>query len=262
MLNSKTLLTYLLTLMVGFMMTACPDGDCGETAGAEAGSEEEAAAGAEDDACADEGGEVAGGDVAGGDVAGEAAGDDTPVVTYNQVVVVDTTTDINNDGTPGVDICEVDIACDGQPVGNVANIEQSFGDSPSCNADNGDNCVCDGTEMRGVCTSGTDRADKNLTFDGDASCEGDNWSTVGISGYLSYQSESFADCGSIDVTVTERDGNNDESYIVALCGDVANINISEMMFGDACAVLGSAETSGTSTFSWEAPAAEEPAAEE
>lgn len=253
MLNSKTLLTYLLTLMVGFMMTACPDECDEETAGAEAGSEEEMAAGAED-ACADEGGEAAGGDVAGTPAeAGTPAGGE-PAVAYNQVVVVDTTTDINDDGTPGVDICEVDIACDGEAVGMIDNIAQSFGDSPSCNADNGDNCVCDGTEMRGVCTSGTDRANKELTFDGDASCENDNWSTVGISGYLAYESASFADCGSIDVTVTERDGNNDESYIVALCGDVADINISEMMFGDACAVIGSAETSGTSNFSWSAPA--------
>jgi hypothetical protein len=251
MLNSKTLLTYLLTLMVGFMMTACPDECAEDTAGAEAGSEEEAAAGAED-ACADEGGETAGGETAGGETAGGDAAGAEPVVTYNQVVVVDTTTDINDDGTPGVDICEVDIACDGAPVGMIDDIKQDFGDSPSCNADNGDNCVCDGTEMRGVCTSGTDRANKQLTFDNDASCEGNNYSSVGISGYLSYVSSSFADCGTIDVTVTERDGNNDESYIVALCGDIANININEMMFGDVCAVLGSAATSGTSNFSWSA----------
>ena len=40
MLNGKTLMTYLLTLFVGLMMTACPDDECGEEAGAEAGSEE------------------------------------------------------------------------------------------------------------------------------------------------------------------------------------------------------------------------------
>jgi hypothetical protein len=262
MLNSKTLMTYLLTLLVGFMMTACPDDDCDESAGDEAaaGSEEE---GEEDDSCAEGGdiggdtaGEVAGdsGGDSGGDSAGDSAGDDMPATAYNHVVVLDNTTDINADGTPGVDICEVDVSCDGSPVAD-ASVVSNLGSSPVCDGTNDVNCVCDG-EVVGVCTSGKNRADESLVFDGDASCDGDNWASTGINGYIALEVEGLSECASVDVTVNEKDGEQEESYVVALCDDVANFDFSEMMFGDSCVVIGSAAASGESTFSWEAPAAE------
>ena len=215
--------------------------------------------------CADEQCETTGGDLASVDEAGtsmagldvspEAGTSDQSetVQAYDQILIIDTTDDINSEGTPGVDICEVDIICDGQAVATISEIEQDFGESPSCNGENDDHCLCEGTEARGPCNSGIDRTNKSLTFDGDASCEGDNWASVGIHGYLLYQSESFVDCASIDVTVTEKTGLNDERYIVALCSDLSNLNISEMMFGDTCTVLGPPASSGRTTFSWSAP---------
>ena len=126
MLNSKRLMAYLLTLLVSFAFIACDGDDCDETAGDAAGeemSEEEA-----DDSCAeggdaggdpagevpagDEGGTSAGeeGGVVAGDTAGDMAGE-TPVVAYNFVVVQDQTEDVNDDGTPGVDVCEISVNC-------------------------------------------------------------------------------------------------------------------------------------------------------
>lgn len=254
MLNSRTLMTYLLTLLVGFMMTACPDDECDETAG------DEAAAGSEEgeDTCA-EGGDIGGdtaGDIAGdiaGDNAGDTAGDIAEVTAYNYVVVQDNTSDINDDGTPGVDICEIDVACDDTAIED-ANVVSNLGDSPVCDGSNNDNCVC--TEaVDGIC-GGTNRADETLVFDGDATCEGDNWASTGINGHIALEISGLSECGKVDVTVTEKDGPNNESYVVALCDDVANFDFNEMMFGDSCEVIGSSEASGETNFSWEAPAAE------
>lgn len=259
MLNSRTLMTYLLTLLVGFMMTACPDDDCSEDG---AGSEEETAAGSEeegesDDSC-EEGGDI-GGDsngIAGeagsdggsdGGEAGSSGGDDMPATAYNHVVVQDNTTDINTDGTPGVDICEVDVTCDGTSVDD-ASVVSSLG-SPVCNGSNDDNCVCDGAVV-GVCTSGKNRADESLIFDGDSSCEDDNWASTGINGFFALEIDGLSECESVAVTVTERVGEQTESYVVALCDDVANFSFSEMMFGDSCMVIGSAGDGGMSSFSW------------
>ena len=64
------------------------------------------------------------------------------------------------------------------------------------------------------------------------------------------------------MTVTEKGGSNEESYIVALCDDAASLNYSEMMFGDSCTVLGSGSDGGASEFQWEAPAVDTPEEEE
>ena len=268
MLNSKTLMTYLLTLCVSFMMTACPDDECDtETAGDEMAEESAEEAGG-DDACEEAGvmagesaGETAGGDE-GGDEAGAEAGTEVEVTAYNFVVVQDTTEDINNDGTPGVDICEIDIVCGGDPVSSV-NVDVMPG-SEACAADgsNSENCICDGSHSEAVCGSGTNRGNAEWLFDGDSSCEGDNWTSIGIDGYASLEVEGLADCASVDVTVTEKDGPNNESYIVALCDSAENLNYSAMMFGDSCAVIGSAETAGSNTFNWEAPVVEDDSTED
>lgn len=265
MLNSKTLMTYLLTLFVGLMMTACPDDDCdGEEAGDEAAAGEEEAAG--EDSC-EEAGTEAGTDagVAGteaGTVAGTEAGTEVEVTAYNFVVVQDTSTEINDDGTPGADICEVDVICGDTPVASASVAIMSG--SAACDGSNSDNCVCDGSNMDAPCSSGKDRGNGEWIFDGDDSCDGDNWASLGIDGYVSLEIADLANCASVAVTVTEKAGPQNESYIIALCDDAANLDYSEMMFGDSCAILGSAETGAgdgeavpSETFSWEAPVVEE-----
>jgi len=262
MLNLKTFMTYLLTLCVALFIVACDGGsDCeegaGDAAGAAAGSEE-MAAGA-DEEC-EEGGAV-GGETGAGDAAGETAGDDAgaePVAAYTRVIVIDTTTDVNNDGVPGVDICEIEVSCDGGPVnGDNASFayDPEASESPICDGSNGDNCLCK-NQVNPTCTSGIDRTDGELAFNGDAAC-GDDYVSLGISGYIEYDNPALASCSSIDVTVTEKEGPNEESYNVALCTDAAdNINISEMMFGDACETIGSGTDGGSTSFSWSAPAGE------
>jgi hypothetical protein len=255
MFNPKNFMTYFLVLWTALFIIACDGGsDCGEAAGDAAG-EAEMSAGA-DESCEDAAGD-AGGD-AGGETAGETAGDtagDDPVVAYTRVVVIDTTTDINDDGTPGADICEVEISCDGTPLsGETASLGEDGGDSPICDGSNGENCRCK-ESVDPTCTSGIDRTDGTLAFDGDANC-GDNYVSLGISGYLDYDdAEGLSECASISVTVTEKEGSNDESYSVALCTENADsINISSMMFSEDCEVIGSGTDGGTSgPFDWNNP---------
>ena len=262
MLNSKTLMTYLLTLFVGLMMTACPDDDCdGEEAGDEAAASEEEAAG--EDSCEEAGTEA-------GTEADTEADTEVEVTAYNIVVVQDTSTEINDQGTPGADICEIEIACDGIDI-RTANISSIEDGSPTCDGSNRMECVCgDGDGSIEPCGSGIDRGNVDWMFDGDASCDGDNWTSLGMDGMVSIKPDTdagepaLADCASVAVTVTEKAGPQNESYIIALCDNAANLNYSEMMFGDSCAILGSAETGAgdgeavpSETFSWEAPVVEE-----
>ena len=271
MLNSKTLLTYLLTLCVGFMMTACPDDDCSsDEAGTEAaGSEAEAEAGG-DDSC-EEAGTEAGAEAGteAGAEAGTEAGTEVEVTTYELVVVKDTSEEINDDGTPGADLCEVDVVCDGMSLGGDRTVNIALGSSPFCDGSNAENCVCPGDGFTGApCSSGKDRSNEQVVFDGDASCDNDNYASLGIDGTFTIEIEELASCGTVGVTVTEKAGVENEQYIVALCDSAASLEFSNMMFGDDCALIGSAEaTMGdgeavSQTFSWEAPAAEEPAEEE
>jgi hypothetical protein len=260
MFKYNSLITYLLTLCVGLFMTACPDDECGtDEAGAMAGAEEMTAGAAEE--CEEEGGnvggdnagsETAGGDTAGapGDSAGDSAGD--AVTTYGKVVVLDTTTDINADGTPGVDICEILVECDGAEL-DGGEFVQDPGESPTCDGSNDANCLCvDAVE--GIC-GGTDRTDGSFAFDGDASCEGDNWVSIGINGAIVYENSGLEMCAAIDVSVTERGGPQTETYITALCSSdlsVNDIDVSNMLFGDSCVELGRGGE-GTQAFSWAAP---------
>jgi len=236
-------------------MTACPSDDCDTEAAGEMAGAEEMAAGAEEE-CEEEGGS-AGGDTAGGETAGgddggtpgDGEGGDTAgdaVTAYDKVVIVDTTTEVNDDGTPGVDICEILVECDGSELDDSAFVQEPG--SPVCDGSNNDNCLCVDA-VDGIC-GGTDRTDGSFAFDGDASCENDNWLSLGIGGAIAYENSGLEMCAAIDVTVTERDGPQMESYTAALCSsDVNEFDISNMLFNEACTELGSGG-SGTTPFSW------------
>ena len=108
-----------------------------------------------------------------------------------------------------------------------------------------------------------------LVFDGDASCE--EGTTLHWHGRVfTLEVEEIATCANVEVAVTEKAGGENEEYIVALCDSEASLDYSDMMFGDDCQLIGSAEaTMGdgeavTQSFAWEAPAVEEeePAEEE
>ena len=263
MLNSKTLMTYLLTLMMSFTIVACDDECDSETAGDEMAEDAEAGG---DDACEEAGteaGEAAGeaaGDEAGGE-AGDEAGAEVEVAAFSSVVIQDITEDINDDGTPGVDICEISLTCDGTPISEVAiGVEPG---SDWCDGSNNDNCICPGEAIEGIC-GGTDRGNSDWLFDDDDSCSGDNWTSIGINGRIVVDAEIEA-CDQIDVSVAEKDdgaGMEVEGFIVALCSDTSALEYNELMFGDACVVIGSAENGGSNTWTWNRPAAEEPAEEE
>ena len=192
----KNFLAYLLTVMVGLSLTACPDDECATDAGVEAGAEGGAAGG---DECLE-------GGVEGGVEGGAEA------VVYSVIVIQDNTDDINNDGTPGVDLCEIDIECADGAVTEAAGSLQSG--SPECDGSNNDDCICR-EEVAGIC-GGTDRGDDSLIFDGIYCDEdGDNYASVGIGG--EYTLDTGVDLMGCDVTVHEKKGSNAESYLVYAC---------------------------------------------
>ena len=254
MLKSNTFLTYLLTMLVSLTLTACPDDECEtETAG------DEAADMAADDLCEEEGGDIAGetaGETAGeaaGETAGEAAGEETPVVEYNFVVVKDTTTgddNINGAGTPGVDICDVAVTCDGEAVITAEEIYISRG-SEDCDGDNSEDCLCRAEEIPGVC-GGTDRSNKDNVFDEDVSCEGDSYTSLGIDGSVAVEFTGLNACAEVSVSVTEKVGDEDESFVAGLCQS-ADVDLSDMMLGDACAEIVSNSDGGVADFTWSNP---------
>jgi len=275
MLNSKTLMTYLLALFVGFTMVACDDDDCSDTAGAAAGDEAEAEETEVDDSCVESGetagmmagevvagmlsgeevggngaGEEVGGNGAGEEVGGNGAGEEvageTPTSTYNFVIVQDKSEDINDDGTAGADICEVSITCDDTEVEDAV-IGSDLGDSGICDGSNSDNCVCE-TEVPVVCTSGIDRSDALNAFNGDKNC-GDDYVSIGMNGRLSFEVEGLGECSSIGVEVVEKEGPDNESFVVGLC-ESDDVDLSEMIMGDSCTVLGESNGGEAANFSW------------
>jgi len=157
----KNLLAYLLTLVVGLTMTACPDSECDDDllGGTEVGG---ALGGAED---CEEGGALGGetggaiGGETGGMTGGETGGAEEPV--YNTLVVFDTTGVSDDDnGTPGADICEIDIVCNGETVSAddiTVYLELS---TPGCSETDSSACICDGERQDGPPSCGTtDRSD-------------------------------------------------------------------------------------------------------
>jgi len=259
MLNSKTLLSYLLTLLVSVSMIACPD-DCEEDGGAEAGAEAEAGdeAGAEECGGTDGGalgGDVApGGDDIGGIDGGTDAGSEVPAgPVYTTIFVLDTSTFVDDDGTPGADVCEVTVSCDDDSTVNTgtADVAADTGTSPACDGSNNDNCICRDA-VEGIC-GGTDRGDKNLSFDGMSCDTPDNYTSVGMGGYLSYGFD--GDLAGCTVSVEENgDNGNDESYIIYAC---TSAEWSE----ETCMEIGMSSTTGGNA-EGTVPAAEPASADE
>ena len=264
MLSSNNIMKFLLALLVSLTIAACGEDDCSDEGGEEAGEmagEMAADDMAEDDACESAAGEAAAGTMAGetagdtaGDTAGETAGDtagdtagETPVVTYNYVVVQDKSEYVNGVGTPGVDICEIDLECDtgdSELEVSIGAVEADLGKSGACEsaADNGDDgCVCVGQAVTedNLCGT-TDRNNEDRVIDGDRSCAGDDYVSTGIEGWIAVEVENLSACESLDVTVFERGGGEEEAYVVGLCADLDNITFSDIMMGDSCLFLGEA----------------------
>ena len=207
--NMKNLLAYLLTLVVSVSLTACPDDCATDEGGAEGGAAE---GGAADCGGATAGAGTTAGTPAGTDAgAGTTGGTVTEPTVYNMVVIMDMTTDINNDGTPGVDILEVDFTCESDV--EVSSVDGELG-SPVCDGSNGDNCVCQET-VAPTCTSGIDRSDFNSAYDADE----ETYVSLGIEGSLGFIFT--GDVNGCTVTVREKQGTNEESYAVFACPESA-----------------------------------------
>jgi hypothetical protein len=215
----KTLLAYLLTVMVGLSMTACPDDSCDDDllGGDAAGAAADAAGGADD---CEEGGVTGGatGGAMGGDMGGDMGGATGGAETvYNTLVIVDETTDVNDDGTPGVDICEIEVTCDDDPA--IENDHYGELGSEECNGENDENCVCV-EAVPGIC-GGTDRSDFSLAFDGTTcDADGDNYVSLGQEGVIeAYYDVNLLGCS---VKVYEKGGRNTEGYSVSVCPEVGD----------------------------------------
>jgi hypothetical protein len=227
-------LTYLLALSLSFALTACGDDDCGEAEGGMTGGTAEADTDCEAGGMmggatgGDTGGDAGGmtGGTTGGDAGGMTGGDtggmtggDTGGMTggmttapYTYLVIQDTSDDVNNDGTPGADVCEVTIECP-MAAPAVSAAELNIGESELCDGSNGMNCICT-EEMNATCSSGINRGDETVAYDGDATCE-DNYVSIGEEGQLVLAYD--ADLTGCTINIVEKSGNDSEGYIVAIC---------------------------------------------
>jgi len=212
----KTLLAYLLTVMVGLSMTACPDDSCdddllgGDAAGAAGGADDCEEGGVTGGATGGAMGGAMGGDM-GGDMGGATGGVET---VYNTLVIYDETADVNDDGTPGVDVCEIEVTCDNDERAYENDYLGALGEtSPACNGENNDNCVCV-EAVPGIC-GGTDRSNFDLAFDGLYCDADDNYVSLGING--SIEAIYDVDLLGCSVEVYEKGGNNTEGYAVYAC---------------------------------------------
>lgn len=186
-------------------------------------------------------------------------GGEVPVIEYTFVVVQDTSTDVNLRGTPGADICDIEVKCDnvsyGQLMDPTYDISITRG-SPDCNGENAEEptagCLCR-SEMNADC-GGTDRSDENRAYDDDISCEGDDYTSLGMGGRLSLELPAIAGCGEVTVTVSEYTGNTPtaESFVAALCSE-KNVDLNEMMFGDTCVEATNGTDGDSTTFTWTNP---------
>ena len=145
--NMKNLLAYLLTLVVSVSLTACPD-DCGTDEGGTESAEGGAEGGAED--CGGAEGATSAGTGAGtgaGAEGGAVAGTDTGTPVYTILRVSDASgMDDDGNGTPGADVCEIDITCDGATLDASQIISVSLEiQTPDCLSSGGDSaCICAG----------------------------------------------------------------------------------------------------------------------
>ncbi|MBM4292254.1 MAG: hypothetical protein FJ138_13135 [Deltaproteobacteria bacterium] len=243
--NIKNLLAYLLTLVVSVSLTACPD-DCGTEEG---GTEGGATGGATGGDCGGaEGGNVSGGANGGsvGGAEGGSVGGSTPEApVYSVIVIVDQTSDVNDDGTPGVDICEVDIVC-GEGVRARLDEDNSGIGSNICDGSNGENCVCQDIVIEPTCTSEIDRSNFRIA-DNDEGCDASErgkvsaYVSLGIGGYIAFDLDG-ADANGCQVTVEEKQGSDEESYSVLACPADFNGN------ADNCVLIDSATNAARATF--------------
>ena len=122
--------------------------------------------------------------------------------------------DISPNGTPGADVCEVAVVC---PM-NIPNIIESThlrGESEECNGTNNDHCLCT-EEIDDICTSGVNRSNESLAYDGNDQC-GDNYMSLGINGQLVLGYDT--DLIGCTIRVVELAGNDREGYSVNVCTD-------------------------------------------
>lgn len=226
--NVKNLLAYLLTLVVSVSLTACPD-DCGtEEGGAEGG----AAGGAEDCGGA-EGATTAGsvGGATGGATGGAVAGTDVTPAVYNVLRISDASgMDDDGNGTPGADVCEIDIVCGGVALDAAQIISVSLDiATPDCSASVGGACICAGTARASDPNCGTkDRSDnapaanddsaRGLVYDGaycPASGADDAYVSLGAFGTIVI--EVAAEVNLADCTIEVDELGGDEDVTAEIC---------------------------------------------
>jgi hypothetical protein len=111
-----------------------------------------------------------------------------------------------------------------------------LGQSPICDGSNDEHCVCV-NEVDNIC-EGTNRADSALAFNGNSSCEEGDWSSTGINGYIALEIDDLFECDRIEVNVRERDGPNEEQYLIGLCESSDHAELSNVYMSEACVVLG------------------------
>jgi len=139
------------------------------------------------------------------DLDGDGIGDACAGI-YNTLLIVDYSTEENQAGTPGADICGVSAVCNGRPLASVAAL-LSLGDGELCDS------------IRAGCPA--DRTDPNAARDNGAQCEPasapSDYVSLGMGGVLAVQfAESLRGC---TAEVVELVGNQDEGYEVYVCTD-------------------------------------------
>ena len=212
----KNFLAYLLTLLVGLSLTACPDDECADDLlGGDEGGADVAAGG---DECLEGGAGGEGGADMGGE-GGEGGAGGAETTAYRYIVIVDETEDVNDDGTPGIDVCEVDIICDGLEA--AIDLENSALGSDDCDGSNGENCICRDA-VEGIC-GGTDRGDLSLAYNGNYCDTDDDYVSLGIGGVLTFDLGEGNDANGCNVDVFEKSGTNEEIFSVYACAD-ADLN--------------------------------------
>ncbi len=164
------------------------------------------------------------GGVDGGGEAGSGGGGETPEASYNYVLILDESTEINAAGTPGVDICGVSVVCGGDPmVASAASLDEGDG---------------------GVCAGGADcdapRNDPAAATDDGASCVADSapvsdYVATGVGGglWLTFD-EDLVGC---TVNIVEYSGGDNEGAQVWVCTEANNTDscyqVGDFAFGGA-----------------------------
>lgn len=172
-----------------------------------------------------EGGAVGG---AGGDVGG--AGGGGVETTYNYLIIIDNSIDENMAGTPGADICGIEIDC------AVSIVDTDFVQ--------GEGMVC---EMEGDGCS-TARNEPGALNDDGNTCEPasvpSDYVSLGMAGAVAVQYD--GDLRGCSIAVRELVGNDSESYQVQVCADATS---TDCLVLDGEATTLSFEDGGEGTFS-------------